>query len=540
MNKFITFSLLICLLAAFTFQSCSKKKSMSDANLKHIPSNAVQVATMNLANLYAKSDWNTLYQKMKTGELLADIPVEIQTILENPAETGIDMNGYLTYFTVPSAEFPQMSIIALMNIGDMKKFETTIKDLGKPQSKQNYTMINADEEFILAWDKNIVAFCVLVEDFSPSLDLMLVDIFNGPKSNITLVDNFNKHYITGKDLSYYQCYDSLFALFLTQPGVSGQVKVFMPMLGLTEDMFYNNVITSFGEFENGRFYGENILNFNTALVKKFGSIFNNKLTKDYSQYISPNSGAGTSIALNIAELDKLIRETIKTAGPIAAMGASAVLETPEYAALTKGLNGDILVTYNAEKPDFNYNVILGLNDLTAAKTFLLGENLNANKIKKVNENEYQVAEFGYISYIYFLNDVVIISNNEETFRSMIAGNNSNIDKALVSNLNSGVWNLYISEKTFQSIVANTKTEQDVKLTKALQLISKVEINTIANKTIADLSFHDKSKNSLSILLNMIVDAAIEAKKSGYSDDDYMPMYDDEYFEEDEMKNNTTL
>ena len=146
--------LLFIAAAAFFFCSCGSKKTAGIA----IPKDAAVAIQFNTASLSKKLSWNDI----KASELYKNFEKEIadkelttlqKNLLENPENSGIDLNSNLTFFYEAKGKYGYA--VFQGKLSDPQKFETTIKELAKNSSFSKSGDINyaGEEDNCLTWNK---------------------------------------------------------------------------------------------------------------------------------------------------------------------------------------------------------------------------------------------------------------------------------------------------------------------------------------------------------------------------------------------------
>ena len=133
MKKNISFYFLLsALLLISGLSSCSKTEKKTEYT-HVIPANATEVAAINVKSIVDKAGLNSPDSRATLEKLLeaffesgnSDLKAEVETLLENPAESGIDWNAPAYIFDAPTLH----STAITMKIADLKKFEAMLKVL---------------------------------------------------------------------------------------------------------------------------------------------------------------------------------------------------------------------------------------------------------------------------------------------------------------------------------------------------------------------------------------------------------------------------
>ena len=157
MKKNLTLHILAILALALSFSACSKTEKTEYTHV--LPANATEVAALDLKELVAKAGLNDEANKEAQQKLLGlllegsnpSLAKETETLLKNPAETGIDWNAPVYLFEAPALHNAAVAI----KIADLKKFETIIDILAKekictaPQKADGYLSTEIKDAGIL-------------------------------------------------------------------------------------------------------------------------------------------------------------------------------------------------------------------------------------------------------------------------------------------------------------------------------------------------------------------------------------------------------
>lgn len=133
MKKNLTLHVLSVLTLIVSLSACSKIEKTEYTHV--IPANATEVVAFNLKDLVAKAGLNDAGNEAARQKLLGllmessspALTAEVESILKDPAETGIDWNAPLFLFNAPSLH----STAVAMKIIDLKKFESLVDILSK-------------------------------------------------------------------------------------------------------------------------------------------------------------------------------------------------------------------------------------------------------------------------------------------------------------------------------------------------------------------------------------------------------------------------
>ena len=136
MRKSISFYLLPVLLTVLCLSSCSETGQKTEYT-HVIPANATEVAALDLKSIVDKAGLNTSDSRATLQKFLgllleggsANLKQEAETLLKDPAESGIDWNAPLYVFEAPTLHNTAITL----KIADLKKFEAMLRLLVQEQ-----------------------------------------------------------------------------------------------------------------------------------------------------------------------------------------------------------------------------------------------------------------------------------------------------------------------------------------------------------------------------------------------------------------------
>ena len=136
MRKSISFYLLPVLLTVLCLSSCSETGQKTEYT-HVIPANATEVAALDLKSIVDKAGLNTSDSQATLQKFLgllleggsANLKQEAETLLKDPAESGIDWNAPLYVFEAPTLHNTAITL----KIADLEKFEAMLRLLAQEQ-----------------------------------------------------------------------------------------------------------------------------------------------------------------------------------------------------------------------------------------------------------------------------------------------------------------------------------------------------------------------------------------------------------------------
>lgn len=136
MKKSISFHLLPVLVMLLCLSSCSETAKKTEYT-HSIPSNVTEMASLDVKSIVSKAGLNDAASKATLQELLgalfenknAGLKEEAETLLQDPAESGIDWSAPVYLFKAPTLH----STAIALKIADLKKFEAMLELFAQEQ-----------------------------------------------------------------------------------------------------------------------------------------------------------------------------------------------------------------------------------------------------------------------------------------------------------------------------------------------------------------------------------------------------------------------
>jgi len=414
--------------SAFMLQSCGKGGGKADAAGKtdvsnRVPASATTVFVLNVPQLFTKSN----FEKLKGSDLykrfLADAPAEAKDIFMNPANTGLDMQSqWIGFAELNPANDAENFVGFIIPVADAAKWEALAKKVeadtkNKPVDKGGFQLMQLERDAYLAWDKKIVAF-VSGGTMSPANEQRIARIFKPEGDNIQANASFKKHFAENKDLLIWVSTDIILKKMMDSPE-GGQLKMMASAFGITEAAFVGNSFAASHDFQNGKIESAITYQFSEELRTKFGKLFNDKQTQDYSKYLPAqnlNMVMGTS--LNLKELYNILA-SMRMTGRFDAQLADMNLTSQDVLGALKG-EGLIGLYSNTSKDEPDFVFVAGVNDkanvakLMNATTVLRLATVTGDRFEAQLGPNMKV--FGYIG-----SDVFAFSNMPAAIDKIAAG-----------------------------------------------------------------------------------------------------------------------
>lgn len=143
--------------AALLFSSCSKKNEAG----KMIPKNAMFIAHLNTKSLKEKLTWDDIKQTSWYKKVYEDTAAKdwMKKLLDNPENTGIDLDGGLIFFAVKDAGADVDMIFEghVKNKKDFEQFNKNLDATATTRTDGDLSMLTLKDKSVVAWnDKNFV------------------------------------------------------------------------------------------------------------------------------------------------------------------------------------------------------------------------------------------------------------------------------------------------------------------------------------------------------------------------------------------------
>ncbi|MEP6928124.1 MAG: DUF4836 family protein [Ginsengibacter sp.] len=156
MKSFFRLTFTFCA-AAILFSACSKKNEEG----KMIPKNAMFVAYLNTKSLKEKLTWNDIKQTSWYKQVYADTAAKdwMKKLLDNPENSGIDLDGGLILFAVKNigTDGEMMLEGRVKSKKDFEQFNKNLDATATTRTDGDLSMLTLKDKSVVAWnDKNFV------------------------------------------------------------------------------------------------------------------------------------------------------------------------------------------------------------------------------------------------------------------------------------------------------------------------------------------------------------------------------------------------
>ncbi len=158
-----SFSRLIvfCTVVAFLFSSCHKKNDEG----KMVPKNAMIVIHLNTKSLMQKLPWDDIKKSYWYNEAMTEYEknyhadTSLKKILENPAKSGINLDGGLIFFITKNAGTEGEAIVEgqIKNEKDFEQFNKSMNENATTKTDGGLNILTLKDDNVVAWnDKNFI------------------------------------------------------------------------------------------------------------------------------------------------------------------------------------------------------------------------------------------------------------------------------------------------------------------------------------------------------------------------------------------------
>lgn len=395
-RKMISLFPALALLVVF-MASCAKKAEYTNA----IPADATSVTSVHLNTLIEKAGLNDKDNEAMKQKLMEALKSEInaatfqqlEKIIKNPSESGIDVNAPVYLFT--SASFPYTTVAA--KVGNVNKLRSSLEVMEKEQLSQPVSEESGYQTALLT-SGNLLAFnesTALIISVRSTAKIDAAKLAAGSllkqtaEESINNMAGFKKMLKTKGDIAFFASMDAIPSLYARQitAGLPSQIELkdLMVIGGLT---FEKGKIAL--HFEN---YSEN--EEVNALIKKQEKALKT-LNYSFLSYFPESTLAFLNVGANGEELYTLLQDnkefrnnlSVAEAGEMKKLFDSfdgdisvglinvTMNSAPTFAAYAEVKNGDALKALYDNKDKLN---LKGSEDLIK-----LGENEYVYKTKDMN------------------------------------------------------------------------------------------------------------------------------------------------------------
>ncbi|KAA9039144.1 DUF4836 family protein [Ginsengibacter hankyongi] len=531
---------------AFLFTSCSKKNEEG----KMIPKNAMFVVQLNTKSLKEKLTWNDIKNSnwynmaLEQSQDKAMSNPEIKKILDNPENSGIDLNSSLVFFVGknPGTEGEAVLEGSIKNADNFAQFNKSFDSSATVSKDGDLNILKLHDKAVVAWNDKHFVYAFDASNASSRFNPMNNN--TGNQTNVApLVDKSVGLAATCKNLFSLKSDSSLaenekFTKLLKEKGdihawVNSEEIMksssSLGMLGMLKlDVFFKDNIGTYSvNFDNGKIdinhKGYAGKEFSDFLKKYSGGSINTDMIKNI-----PSQNVLGVLAINYKP--EAIKELIKLMGMdgfLNMYSSQMGFNLDDFVKANKGdltlavsdlsiKNGSTInnqaaadsTTPSFTKPDFNVLFSVSIGDKTSFQKLLdAGKKIGG----EMGRNDTSIA--------YGQNDKVFAITNHQHFLNDYLAGNANNKYDFIDKLSGHSVGLYIDIHKILSVMANEKiNDADKKLLmdESLKLWNNVYVTTGDFKDNAltghtEINFIDQSTNSLK-QLNHYFDAIAKVEK----------------------------
>ncbi len=433
--------LLATIVIAFTLASCSTK---APDFVNSIPDDAFAVVSLHPMQIHQKGRINSLQglKKMAKDELWS-------MVLEDPTSTGLMMNEYSFLFVSIEDENPLIGMVSGLKNED--KFIELLKQIREGieddfQAKKGYTMVQPDEEGVVAWnDKQVILLLSpdrsdLEESFWTT---RLSAMFNPVKEkSITSLVDFKDFMGKMKDLNFWVASDQLSDL-IEKLKTEEEMEINFPF-----DL-YNNYIQIYCDFADGALYVDSETHFSEEVEKNIESflVMKPELNKEMLK-MAPGGNLllGMAISMDLDKLSDMIKriappELDETGDKLEALTGVATNE------LIDALTGDLTLAVNGIEGEamIPIELFIGLGIESEAIQEKLMETLKGKAPVKESGDFFVINVQGTEIYSGIINNTWVLTNAKGYQKAMEgSGPEKNLLNSRFGEFASGSSGLYLN------------------------------------------------------------------------------------------------
>ncbi|MEO8763194.1 MAG: DUF4836 family protein [Ginsengibacter sp.] len=507
----ITFS--ICI-AALLFTSCSKKSREG----KMIPKNAMFVAHLDTKSLKEKLTWDDIKETSWYKKALADTSAKdwMKKLLNNPENSGIDLDGGILFFAVKDAG-PDANIVmegVIKSQTDFAQFNKNLDSTSGVRKEGDLNMMTIKGESVVAWnDKN---FTYVINSGSAKSKFGPMAGDNGQANMAPLVDKTNALSAVCKNLFSLKPDSSLgsnekFTDLLAEKGdmhawINSEEMIksspSLGMLGMLKlDVFLkDNIGTYTVSFEKGKinikqkgYAGKEFTDF---LKKYSGGGINTDMVKTI-----PSKDVFGVLAMNFKP--EGIKELIKLSGMDGFLNMYTGQMGFNLDDFVKANKGDLALAFTDFKmrndsntfprPDLNILFSVSIGDKPSFQKLI---DAGKKMMGQMRENDTTIA--------YGQNDKEFVISNHQHFLNDYLAGNSNNKFDFVDKFSGQPINIYVDIHKILTVLSAEKKgspDDDTIMSESLKLWSNIYVaagsmegDAMTGNT--EINFMDQNTNSL--------------------------------------------
>lgn len=479
MKKSFLFSFL-SLLCIFFLASCGeskksegtpalatgKKENVNKEYQKVLPSDALAILKIDLANVLIKSDVlnNTIVKvaiDKETAEAPENVKSLLKTVLSNPNASGINMNAPV-YAAMLDVE--PVKMVLTFAIGDVNAFEKTLSTLSNgqfvPVEKGGMKYIADEREACVAYDSN--KLLVVVNESGWGADV--ADYTSLPADRMAMNDKkYASLFSEDDDAAISVNLETAMQMLVVQGAIESEM---MPVVAMIKDFPFYAAL----DFENG--YAN--LKANVGVSPEYKSLADKLIRKpnhSHFGYVPGNSLAVLNYNFDLTQLFPIL----KSSGLMNELNANGISDENAkqiLAALSGEWTGAMwLEDGDEDKPLFMaavdcsdhsiFDLVIAYLQYEMGAT-VVGDDvyaLNVNRREEYNyyTGEYDVVKDGQDYYIMYKNNSIMVMPESLYYRLDNNGNlaqlgNSAKSNSTYSSMNN---NLVVDAETIRNVLAES-------------------------------------------------------------------------------------
>ncbi len=492
MNRVLRVCLMFALVVLIGLSSCNNASIDAGSTLNNVPEDASFLVSINPQQLMDKADFEAVkemefYQAM-IDELKEGDEQELINILNNPAESGIDLARDASLFFAPDGDnMNEMTGGLIFGIADVGKLESIVSKSKDPiQSSGDFKyMETKGGEGVIAWTDNI-GFAGRVD--GEDVETKIGDILSG-NNNIAANSSVQKALGGKHDISYWMTSSNIAAMLYDEFGFQ------LSALSLKRSDLMDNTVAGYTDFEAGKISTKGKYDLSSGLLKDIKLIAKDEVKTNFRSYISTKDlGMVFSGALNMKGINQLMKDK----------GADGFFnkQAEQYDVTTDdvadAIDGDMFVaTYNVEgerEPDFLMGMKLG-----DKKQFdkLMDLMVGLNGASKTGKDSYKVDAPNKDVMIQIQDNIMFVSTNDGILEQALSGvpSDEQVDKSLMSQIGDGIFGMFMD---FNSL--SKMTGDDTPFASEMDYMTS---SSNWDGSSAVMVMKDKDQNSLKLIMKAI-------------------------------------
>lgn len=484
---------LVALFGLVGFSSCNDAKIDAKSTLNNVPEDASFLLSINPKQLMEKADFEAVKKMAFYKEMLSELEEgnekDLIAIMNNPTESGIDLDRNANIFFAPNPEdMEDLTGGIIFGIADADKLEAILKkSKDKVQEGDGFKYINASNDGVIAWTET-VGFAGTAGD-EDNIEATLKGIFAGD-SKITSNSSVKKALGSGHDISYWMTssnmVDALYDEFQMQ----------LSMASLKKEDLMNNNFSGYTDFEKGKIESIGKYDLTNGLLKDLKLLMKEEVKTNFRKHI-PNKNLGMVFtgAVNMKGVNQLLKDK----------GASGLFNTQakQYDMtsddVADAIDGDMFVANYMVDGSMEPQLLVGMK-IGDVKKFdkMLDIVVGFGMLSKAGKGKYRVDAPGNKMDMIIVDNIAFISNDALLLAKASAGDLSSseqVDKKLMGQLSDGIFGMFMDFNNLANAMGDDVPFAD-------QMESMTSTSTWKESS-AVMLMKDKNQNSLKTIMKII-------------------------------------